>query len=146
MEQICSLLVAEDDLDDQLILEECLADCGYDGRIYFVKNGKKVIDYLDGLAQDTQLPKLIVLDLNMPILNGTQTLFELKQNNRYTKIPVVIYSTSDNEHEKRKCMNFGAVDYLVKPISIAESDAMTKRLMEFLYCCPQNTQIFADTY
>ncbi len=132
MEQICSLLVAEDDLDDQLILEECLADCGYDGRIYFVKNGKKVIDYLDGLAQDTQLPKLIVLDLNMPILNGTQTLFELKQNNRYTKIPVVIYSTSDNEHEKRKCMNFGAVDYLVKPISIAESDAMTKRLMEFL--------------
>ena len=76
--------------------------------------------------------KLIVLDLNMPILNGTQTLFELKQNNRYTRIPVVIYSTSDNEHEKRKCMNFGAVDYLVKPISIAESDAMTKRLMEFL--------------
>lgn len=125
-------MVAEDDLDDQLILEECLADCGYDGRIHFVKNGKKVIDYLDGLAQDTQLPKLIVLDLNMPILNGTQTLFELKQNNRYTKIPVVIYSTSDNEHEKRKCMNFGAVDYLVKPISIAESDAMTKRLMEFL--------------
>ena len=94
MEQICSLLVAEDDLDDQLILEECLADCGYYGRIYIVKNGKKVIDYLDGLAQDTQLTKLIVLDLNMPILNGTQTLFELKQNNRYTKIPVVIYSTS----------------------------------------------------
>lgn len=125
-------MVAEDDLDDQLILEECLADCGYDGCIHFVKNGKKVIDYLDGLQQDTQLPKLIVLDLNMPILNGTQTLFELKQNTRYTKIPVVIYSTSNNEHERRKCMNFGAVDYLVKPISIAESDAMTKRLMEFL--------------
>jgi CheY-like chemotaxis protein len=132
MERGCSLLVAEDDLDDQLILEECLADCGYDDCIHFVKNGKKVMEYLDGLKQDTELPKLIVLDLNMPILNGTQTLFELKQNSRYTKIPVVVYSTSDNEHEKRKCMNFGAVDYLVKPISIAESDAMTKRLMEFL--------------
>jgi CheY-like chemotaxis protein len=132
MEQICRLLVAEDDLDDQLILEECLADYGYDGCIHFVKNGKKVMDYLDGLTQDAELPKLIVLDLNMPILNGTQTLFELKQNARYTKIPVVIYSTSDNEHEKRKCMGFGAVDYLVKPISIVESDAMTKRLMEFL--------------
>lgn len=132
MEQVCSLLVAEDDLDDQLILEECLADCGYDGCIHFVKNGKKVMDYLEGLTQETELPKLIVLDLNMPILNGTQTLFELKQNSRYTKIPVVIYSTSNNEHEKRKCMNYGAVDYLVKPISIAESDAMTKRLMEFL--------------
>jgi CheY-like chemotaxis protein len=132
MEQICSLLVAEDDLDDQLILEECLGDYGYSGRIHFVKNGKKVIDYLNGLVHDTELPRLIVLDLNMPILNGTQTLFELKQNARYMEIPVVIYSTSDNEHEKRKCMSFGAVDYLVKPISIAESDAMTKRLMEFL--------------
>lgn len=132
MEQIYSLLVAEDDLDDQMILEECLADYGYDGRIHFVKNGKKVIDYLDGLTHDTELPRLIVLDLNMPILNGTQTLFELKQNPRYMKIPVVIYSTSNNDHEKRKCMSFGAVDYLVKPISIAEIDTMTKRLLEFL--------------
>lgn len=123
-------MVAEDDIEDQMILEQCLTDNGFNGCVSFVTNGRNVIDHLD--AVNGEFPKLIVLDLNMPILNGTQTLFELKNNERYSKIPVIIYSTSNNEHERRKCLNFGASDYLVKPVSMEEGTAMTRRLMEFL--------------
>lgn len=130
MKTDCTLLVAEDDIEDQMILEQCLTDNGFTGCVSFVMNGRNVIDHLD--AVDGNFPKLIVLDLNMPILNGTQTLFELKNNERYAKIPVIIYSTSNNEYERRKCLNFGASDYLVKPVSMEEGTAMTRRLMEFL--------------
>ena len=128
----CKILIGEDDFEDQLILEEYFQDNGVKEVVAFEKNGKRVLEYLEGVEAHEELPNLIVLDLNMPILNGTQTLFELKKDARYNKIPVIIYSTSNNDHEKRKCMNFGAVDYLVKPISVDEGDRMVKRFMEFL--------------
>ncbi len=128
----CKILIGEDDHEDQFILEEYFSDNGVKDVVAFERNGRKVLDYLEQLPQGEDLPKLIVLDLNMPILNGTQTLFELKQHSRFSEIPVIIYSTSDNEHEKRKCINFGAVEYLVKPVSVDEGDKMVKRFLEFV--------------
>jgi CheY-like chemotaxis protein len=128
----CKILIGDDDFEDQIILEEYFQEKGVKEVVSFQRNGKKVIEYLQQIDEQVDLPNLIVLDLNMPILNGTQTLFELKQHSRFNRIPVIIYSTSDNDHEKRKCMNFGAVDYLVKPISLDEGDRMVKRFLEFL--------------
>ena len=127
-----AILIGEDDLEDQFILEDAFRENGYNGSIVFEKNGRKVIEHLDALESDDAFPQLIILDLNMPILNGTQALFELKNSQRYQAIPVVIYSTSNNDHEKRKCLNFGAVDYLVKPLSLDESNAMIQRFLEFV--------------
>jgi CheY-like chemotaxis protein len=132
MDMGCKILIGEDDFEDQFILEEYFQDNGVKNVVAFEKNGRKIIEYLEHLQPDEELPSLIVLDLNMPILNGTQTLFELKQNTRFSKIPVIIYSTSDNDHEKRKCINFGAVEYLVKPVSVDEGDRMIKRFLQFI--------------
>ena len=132
MDMSCKILIGEDDFEDQFILEEYFQDNGVKGFVAFEKNGRKIIEYLEQLKPEAELPSLIVLDLNMPILNGTQTLFELKQNNRFNKIPVIIYSTSDNDHERRKCINFGAVDYMVKPISVDEGDRMVKRFLQYV--------------
>jgi CheY-like chemotaxis protein len=132
MDMSCKILIGEDDFEDQFILEEYFQDNGVKEVVAFEKNGKKIIEYLEQLNPEEELPSLIVLDLNMPILNGTQTLFELKQHARFNKIPVIIYSTSDNDHEKRKCINFGAVEYLVKPISVEEGDRMVKRFLQFV--------------
>jgi CheY-like chemotaxis protein len=128
----CKILIGEDDFEDQFILQEYFQDNGINEVVAFEKNGKKIIEYLEHLKSGEDLPSLIVLDLNMPILNGTQTLFELKQHSRFNKIPVIIYSTSDNDHEKRKCLNFGAVEYLVKPISVDEGDRMIKKFLQFI--------------
>ena len=109
-----SILVVDDDREDHFILQEYFSDADLSHCLQFSANGKAAIDLLEGLPNDS-LPEVIVLDLNMPILNGTQTLLQLKRSPRYKAIPIIIYSTSENESDKRKCLSYGAADFLIKP-------------------------------
>ncbi|MEJ0032864.1 MAG: response regulator [Bacteroidota bacterium] len=79
-----------------MILGEYFADIGLSDEVKYFDNGETTISYLDGTKDANELPKLIVLDLNMPVLNGTQTLIYLKRTVRYKNIPVIIFSTSEN--------------------------------------------------
>ena len=125
------ILVVDDDKEDHLILQEYFSDSGIDKNVRFVENGIKALEYLEA-TDDNRLPKLIVLDLNMPLLNGSQTLLQLKQSSRLKNIPVIIYSTSESENEKRKCLGFGAIDYLVKPVTMEEGQRMVDRFKSFI--------------
>lgn len=128
----CKILVGEDDLEDQFILEQAFKDNGYTSSIGFAQNGRKVIDYLNSLADDELFPKVIILDLNMPVLRGKDTLCELKNTHRYQMIPVIIYSTSSNLLERNECLKYGAVDYFVKPFSGIEMNKMVQRFLQFV--------------
>ena len=97
-------------------------------QLYFAENGEKAIEYLEQLFQKQAQLCLIVLDLNMPILNGTQTLRKIKSDDRFKDIPVVIYSTSVNAVEKEECYRLGALDYMVKPSSFSDSVEIAKKL------------------
>ena len=123
----CKVLLVDDHEGLRQELRDLLTKHGDIDVIGEVGDGAQAIKFLSSCE-----PHVVVLDLNMPILNGTQTLFELKQHSRFNKIPVIIYSTSDNDHEKRKCLNFGAVEYLVKPISVDEGDRMVKKFLQFI--------------
>jgi CheY-like chemotaxis protein len=125
------ILVVDDDKEDHLILHEYFSESGIDRNILFVENGLRALDYLESIQNDA-LPKLIVLDLNMPLLNGSQTLLQLKQSSRLKNIPVIIYSTSESENEKRKCLSFGAIDYLVKPATMEEGQRMVDKFKTFI--------------
>jgi CheY-like chemotaxis protein len=125
---ICNsqILVVDDDREDHLIMLEYFKESGNEQYVKFIENGKKAIEYLEQV-QDDVLPRLIVLDLNMPILNGTQTLLHIRRNARFKNIPIIIFSTSENENEKRKCLSFGAMDYLVKPSTYEEGLKLMNR-------------------
>jgi len=84
------------------------------------------------IRTEDPLPGLVVLDLKMPVLDGQSTLVQIKGDIRLKKIPVVIYSTSSNDQDRRKCMVNGALEYFIKPSSYLEGEAMASRLMEFL--------------
>lgn len=127
-----SIFVVDDDKEDQLILEQYFSDIGISREVIYFDNGEAAINYLEALTDTFELPKLIVLDLNMPVLNGTQTLLYLKRTVLYKNIPVIIFSTSENEDEKRKCLSYGAVDYVVKPMTWDEGQAITKRLASYI--------------
>lgn len=127
-----SIFVVDDDKEDQLILEQYFSDIGISREVIYFDNGEAAINYLEALNDTVELPKLIVLDLNMPVLNGTQTLLYLKRTVLYKNIPVIIFSTSENEDEKRKCLSYGAVDYVVKPMTWDEGQAITKRLASYI--------------
>lgn len=131
MSNDCQIIVVDDDHEDHLILRDYFSDAGKDHCVRFIDNGKKAIEYLEQL-DDKDLPRLIVLDLNMPILNGTQTLLKLKATSRLRDIPVIVFSTSENENEKRKCLSFGAIDYMVKPVGFEDGKMMVNRFMSYL--------------
>ncbi|HEY0653846.1 MAG TPA: response regulator [Chryseosolibacter sp.] len=126
------ILVVDDDKEDHMILQEYFSESNIEQNVMFVENGVKALEYLEGISNESALPKLIVLDLNMPLMNGSQTLLHLKQSNRLKNIPVIIYSTSESENEKRKCLSFGAVDYMVKPVTMEEGQRMVDKFKSFI--------------
>ena len=78
------------------------------------------------------MPALIVLDLNMPELDGRQTLKRLKSNNDFKNIPVVIVTTSSNKADIDICTRLGASLYLVKPDSHAEWQHIVKQFIPYI--------------
>lgn len=126
-----AIIVVDDDLEDQFILKEYFDDIKPGASVKYLDNGKIAMDYLLDCSP-ADLPCLIVLDLNMPIMNGTQTLLQIKRTMALKNIPVIILSTSDNEEEKRKCLSFGAIDYVTKPASWGEGVEIVKRFTSFI--------------
>ena len=119
MEEIF-ILIAEDDADDRFLLQAAFEENGFSDKLHFVENGVEVLDYLlsfKGAEKEKQLPRFILLDLNMPKKDGREVLRELKQHPDLRKIPVVIFSTTNNEHEMRRCYELGANSYITKPNS-----------------------------
>lgn len=116
------ILVIDDDAEDLVIIREAMEMINPDNVMLFAENGESALQLLDTrFTVEHNVPCLIVLDLNMPKMNGTQTLETLKADDRFKNIPVIIYSTSINPFEKAKCVSLGAHAYITKPVSLKES-------------------------
>jgi CheY-like chemotaxis protein len=115
MEEIF-ILIAEDDADDRFLLKTAFEENGFSDTLHFVENGVEVIDFLNKNIAEKP-PRFILLDLNMPKKDGREVLKELKNNSQYKKIPVIVFSTTNNEQEMRRCYELGANSYITKPNS-----------------------------
>ena len=124
------ILCGEDDKDDEDLLLEIFTSVDDSYTLYFVNNGRRLVSALDQLPDD-KLPCLLILDYNMPELNGAEILKELKKNKRYQSIPKIIWSTSDAPVYKKMCLELGASDYLVKPSKINALQDMIKHMLSY---------------
>ena len=131
MNTAVKILLADDDPEDRMIMADTFKEMKLSNVIHFVESGENIITYLDSIYTEYPLPSLIVLDLNMPRMNGTQTLKYLKNNPRYKDIPVIIFSTSVNVIEKEECLKTGAVCYIVKPVTYVECMETAKYFYEY---------------
>lgn len=113
------ILLVDDDEEDRMLIQEAFTEIGAPEVVHFETNGEDALSYLDSHLH--ALPYLIILDLNMPRMNGTQTLRTLKSDERYRHITVIIYSTSINPLERETCLSLGAHSYVVKPTLYQES-------------------------
>lgn len=125
---VVKILFVDDDTEDQFIMSSAFNQLGFAEAIHFENNGENALEYLNNRYQANSLPRLIILDLNMPRLNGTQTLAKLKNDHRLRHIPVIIYSTSLNNIEKEQCLQLGARDYVIKPLTYKDC---LQRAIEF---------------
>jgi len=98
------ILYAEDDLDDFEALREALDQVSHAYDLVQAMNGTEVVSFLE--EKDNLLPRLVVLDLNMPVMDGKQTLQWLKQNPLYKNIPVMIFTTSSREEDMKLCKSY----------------------------------------
>jgi CheY-like chemotaxis protein len=124
------ILIADDDQEDRYILHTAFEEIGRSNDIFLVENGMQVFSYLDASSHQQEMPSLIVLDLNMPILNGIETLSRLKAHSIYRNIPVIIYTTSIHEIEKAKCLQIGAAGFIKKPARFQQTISTAKFLHE----------------
>jgi CheY-like chemotaxis protein len=98
------LLYAEDDLDDFEAMQDALAQVTDKYELAHAKNGTEVISYLEN---STRKPCVIVLDLNMPIMDGKETLLWLKSEDEYREIPTMVFTTSSREEDIKLCQANG---------------------------------------
>ena len=89
-----------------------------------------MIEHLDALPKD-QLPCLLILDYNMPELNGADILENLKGKEKYADIPKIIWSTSGTETYRKKCLALGAEDYIIKPSKVSELLGAIKYMISY---------------
>jgi len=126
----CTILYADDDSDDRLLWSESITMNGLHADMVYVANGQEAISYIQTTAAN--LPSLVILDLNMPKMNGKETLHYLKAHPYYQTIPVIILSTSDNQSEREFCTAAGALSYFVKPQSMSGYYPIVKACMPYV--------------
>jgi CheY-like chemotaxis protein len=114
------ILLVDDDVEDQFIFCDALENVDNTEPVHIECSGVDALDYLSSLPHQ-KLPCVVLADLNMPKMNGGELLKNLKADERFKNIPVVIYTTSVNEMEKQACLSLGAHAYITKPLSYKQS-------------------------
>jgi CheY-like chemotaxis protein len=115
------ILFAEDSLDDAALTIRALKRSGFTNKLFHVKDGAEALDFFyckgDYETRDnTEKPKLILLDLKMPKISGLQVLEKIKSDPSLKSVPVVILTSSKENPDIEKCYALGANSYIVKPV------------------------------
>ena len=127
--RIATILLAEDDKDDQDFFFNFLRDRTDIKLLPAVENGEEVLAYLD--REDSDLPTAIILDQNMPKMNGLQTLYSLRGNDRYADLLLVVYSTYADDNLINQSIAAGASMVLSKPTTAAGYHELIDRILEY---------------
>jgi CheY-like chemotaxis protein len=112
------ILLVEDDQVDAMAVKRAFKEIHVTNRIDTAENGEVALSYL----MDTQRerPCIILLDLNMPKMNGIEFLSIVKQDKILRKIPVVVLTTSKEEEDRVKSFNLGIAGYMIKPVEFSK--------------------------
>ena len=131
-------MVVDDDADDRMLIGDAFKECGFEDQLCYATNGIELVDYLGRTCRAADpdacpRPDLILLDLNMPGMNGKETLHEIKANPKFRDIPVVILTTSSAEDDIAKTYTVGASSFIVKPASFDGLIAIVMDLLRYWF-------------
>jgi two-component system response regulator len=125
------ILIVEDSPDDFEATKRAFSKANLRNRIQHAESGEQALAYLH---DDTSTkPGIILLDLNMPGLDGRKTLEIIKQSQQLKAIPVVILTTSNDERDVQACYDLGANTYIQKPVDFDGLIAAIRRLKEYWF-------------
>jgi CheY-like chemotaxis protein len=117
-----TVLYADDDPEDRMLVKEAWQESRLANELHFVEDGEELLDYLHRRGKyialaDTPLPGMILLDLNMPRMDGREALQHLKADPRLRLIPTVVLTTSKAEEDIFRAYDLGVNSFIVKPVT-----------------------------
>ncbi|WP_018611317.1 response regulator [Segetibacter koreensis] len=115
MKKPLDILLIEDDMDDIDLLKDAFEDNKVPYHMEVIMDGDKVSGYLESVET---LPEIIVMDLNLPKIDGKEILLELKSSFYLTDIPIIVLTTSSSREDIDYCNNMGIRKFITKPASI----------------------------
>jgi CheY-like chemotaxis protein len=136
--KVLSILIAEDDPDDRILLKEAFESSALNSSLHFVEDGEQLIDFLHrrGAYDREEIPPrpgFILLDLNMPKKDGRESLAEIKATPGLRSIPVVVMTTSTSKEDVSHCYDLGANSYITKPAAMSDLVQMIRSLGEYWF-------------
>jgi CheY-like chemotaxis protein len=131
-----SILVADDDADDRLLIKEAFEENRVTNDLNFVEDGEQLMAYLRREGEYAHLaskpyPGLILLDLNMPKKDGREALAEIKADPKIARIPVVVLTTSKAEEDVLRTYGLGVSSFITKPVTFEDLVRLTKVLTAY---------------
>jgi CheY-like chemotaxis protein len=136
MDNPLRILVAEDDDSDVLLLRRALSNAKLDQPVFIARDGQEVMEYLQGSPpfnnpEKYPLPNMLLLDLNMPRLDGFQVLEWLQHQRELSRLVVIVFSSSAESEDLRRACALGANFYIVKPHDIKELEHIMERARDY---------------
>lgn len=108
------ILLAEDDMVDAMTVKRAFKEIHITNPLVIVENGEEALEYLRN--PENEKPAIILLDLNMPKMNGIEFLKIAKKDDNLKRIPVVVFTTSKEEQDRLESFNLGVTGYMIKPV------------------------------
>ncbi len=131
-----TLILAEDDEGHATLIQRNLRRAGFVNEMVHVRDGQEALDYIraEGIHQSRSITEfvLLLLDINMPMIDGVEVLRRLKADPENSKIPVIMLTTTDDPREVERCYELGCSVYLTKPVEYDEFIDAINRLGLFL--------------
>jgi CheY-like chemotaxis protein len=124
-----SILLVEDDIVDVMSVKRALRDLNVPTPLEVAGNGEEALACLR--KPDHPLPGIILLDLNMPRMNGIDFLKLLKADERFRRIPVVVLTTSKEEKDRLESFNLSAAGYMIKPVEYAGFVEVVRTIQDY---------------
>lgn len=122
------VLLIEDDMIETMKLNRTVAKLQLSHNIIEAKNGEEALQILE---QKDRLPDIILLDLNMPKINGIEFLSILKNNDTLRYIPTIVLTTSSNQRDLLECYKIGIAGYVIKPLKYEDYITKIQRVLEY---------------
>jgi len=130
------ILIAEDDDGHAELIKEALEESGICNQIIRFKNGDEAWRFISGTGDKEVRIKnksyLLLLDINMPKMNGVELLIRIKSDKELKDMPVIMLTTTDNPREVEKCYELGCNMYITKPVDFNKFAVTLKRLGLFI--------------
>ena len=122
-----NVLFIEDDMIETMKLQRAISKFDSRHKITEAKNGEEALESL----KQGNLPDIILLDLNMPRMSGTEFLSKLKADDRLKYLPTIILTTSENRVDLLRCFEIGIAGYIIKPLKYEDYESKLKKVFDY---------------